>query len=172
MTIDTIIQALTTGGRHLGDLCFWQLSDASVDRATFEARWESSGLAKELLPEPPTPEKALKTAVRESAVGQQCRLIRSAVENEESLVFAVVLEEKHPETGTLTYTQEAKVSSRLRGLVEGRRLASAKAPDFSDYLRQRGQFACVQLAADLLMSRALPRMEGLLVPEGESDDIT
>jgi hypothetical protein len=114
MTIDSIIQALTTGGRHLGDLCFWQLSDASVDRATFEARWQAAGLAKELLPEPPTPEKALKTAVREAGVGQQTpqksRLIRVAVENEESLVFAVVLEEKHPDTGTLTYAQEAKVS--------------------------------------------------------------
>lgn len=110
MTIDSIITALTTGGRHLGDLAFWQLSDASLDRATFEARWEAAGLAKELLPEPPTSEKALKTAVREAAVGQQSRLIRLAVENEEAIIFAVVLEEKHPETGTLTYKQEAKVA--------------------------------------------------------------
>jgi hypothetical protein len=110
MTIESIIAALASTGRHLGDMIFWQLSDASVDRATFEARWATAGLAKELLPEPPTAEKALKTAVREAAVGQQSRLIRVAVENEESLIFAVVLEEKHPDTGTLTYTQEARVS--------------------------------------------------------------
>ncbi len=110
MTIDSIIAALASTGRHLGDMIFWQLSDASVDRATFETRWAAAGLAPELLPEPPTAEKALKTAVRESAVGQQSRLIRLCVENEESVVFAVVLEERHPETGTLTYTQEARVS--------------------------------------------------------------
>jgi hypothetical protein len=108
--VEAIIGALATGGRHLGDLVFWTLADASVDRATFEARWAAAGLAPELLPEPPTTEKALKTAVREAAVGQQSRLIRLAVENEEILTFAVVLEEKHPETGTLTYAQEAKVS--------------------------------------------------------------
>jgi hypothetical protein len=112
--IDSIIQALKTGGRHLGDLCFWQLAEASVDRATFEARWEAAGLDKALLPEPPTAEKALKVAAREAGVGQQTgqqsRLIRLAVENEENVTFAVVLEEKHPETGTLTYTQEAKVA--------------------------------------------------------------
>jgi hypothetical protein len=94
----------------LGDLVFWQLSDASVDRATFETRWQSAGLAAELLPEPPTAEKALKTAVREAAVGQHNRLIRLAVENETTLGFAIVFEEKHPETGTLTYAQEARVT--------------------------------------------------------------
>jgi hypothetical protein len=108
--VEAIISALATGGRHLGDLVFWTLADAAVDRATFEARWQAAGLAAELLPEPPTTEKALKTAVREAAVGQQSRLIRLAVENEEALVFAVVLEEKHPETGTLTYAQEAKIA--------------------------------------------------------------
>lgn len=92
MTIDSIIAALHSSGRHLGDMIFWQLADASVDRATFEAPWAAAGLAAELLPEPPTPEKALKVAAREAAVGQQSRLIRVAVENEEHITFAVVLE--------------------------------------------------------------------------------
>ena len=102
--IESIIHALKTSGTHLGDLVFWTLSDASVDRATFEARWQTAGLAPELLPEPPTPEKALKAAVREAAVGQPNRLIRLAVENETTLAYAVVYEEKHPETESLTYT--------------------------------------------------------------------
>lgn len=47
---------------------------------------------------------------REAAVGQQSRLIPIAVVYETTLGFAVVYEEKHPETGTLSYTQEARVT--------------------------------------------------------------
>ena len=60
-----------------------------------------------MLPEPPTVEKAFKLAVRETQVGLGDRLIRPVIDNEASVVFAVVHEQKHDD-GTLSYTQEAK----------------------------------------------------------------
>lgn len=103
---------LATGGTHLGDLCFWSLSDASIVRAELELKWKSTGLPNALLPEPPTVEKAFKLAVRETQVGLADRLIRPVIDNEASVVFAVVHEQKHDD-GTLTYTQEAKASLDL-----------------------------------------------------------
>ena len=109
MTIDTLINVLATGGQHLGDLVWWSLAEAQVDRTTLETRWTTAGLAPEFLPEPPTPEKAFKLAAREAQVGQPDRLVRLAKDDEESLVFAVVHEQKHDD-GTLIYNQEARVS--------------------------------------------------------------
>lgn len=107
--LNKLVTVLATGGTHLGDLCFWTLADAAINRADLESKWRSTGLAMELLPEPPTVVKAFKLAVRETQVGLADRLIRLAVEDEASVVFAVVHEQKHDD-GTLTYTQEAKVS--------------------------------------------------------------
>jgi hypothetical protein len=110
--LQSIINVLATGGTHLGDLCWWSLADASIDRQSLESKWKSTGLPMELLPEPPTVEKAFKLAVRETQVGLADRLIRPVIDNEASVVFAVVHEQKHDD-GTLTYTQEAKVALEL-----------------------------------------------------------
>lgn len=104
-----LMDVLATGGTHLGDLCFWTLAEATISRADLESKWRSTGLAMALLPEPPTVVKAFKLAVRETQVGLADRLIRLAVEDEASVGFAVVHEQKHDD-GTLSYTQEAKVS--------------------------------------------------------------
>lgn len=69
MTIEHLIHALQTGGAHLGDLTFWSLADAQIDRAALASKWAPTGLPSELLPEPPTLEKAFKLAVRETQVG-------------------------------------------------------------------------------------------------------
>lgn len=106
-TLNNIAAALAKGGQLLGTLCFWSLSDASVSRADLESKWKSAGLPAELLPEPPTVEKAFKLAVRETQVGLGDRLIRPVIDNEASIIFAVVHEQKHDD-GTLSYTQEAK----------------------------------------------------------------
>jgi hypothetical protein len=110
--LKNIVTALNTGGTHLGDLNFWVLSDAAISRSELESKWKQTGLPHQLLPEPPTLEKAFKLAAREAAVGLGDRLIRLAVDDEATVVFAIVREEKHPD-GTLTYTQEAKVGLEM-----------------------------------------------------------
>ncbi len=103
-----IINVLATGGTHLGDLCFWSLSDAVISRAELEKKWADTGLANNLLPEPPTVSKAFKLALRETQVGLSDTLIRPVIDDEASVIFAVVREKKLDE-GFLEYTQEAKV---------------------------------------------------------------
>jgi hypothetical protein len=110
--LSQLVSVLATGGTHLGDLCWWSLADASIDRQSLESKWRNTGLPMTLLPEPPTIEKAFKLAVRETQVGLVDRLLRVAVDDEASVVFAVVHEQKHDD-GTLTYTQEAKVGLEL-----------------------------------------------------------
>ena len=108
MSIDVVKSALSSAGEHLGDMLWWSLANARVDRVTLESLWASAGLSPEFLPEPPTAEKALKTAVRECAVGQADHLIRLGKEDSAEIVFAIVRETKHTD-GSVTYTQEARV---------------------------------------------------------------
>ena len=109
MSLDLIKNALAgKGGEHLGDLIFWSLSDARVERVALEPLWASAGLDAALLPDAPTAEKALKLAVREAAVGQGDRLIRLAKEDASEIVFAVVREQR-PGDGSLDYHQEARI---------------------------------------------------------------
>jgi hypothetical protein len=108
MTLDKLTSALNNGGQHLGDLIWWTLAEARIDRSTLERIWGGAPLAPEFLPDPPTAEKALKAAVREAAVGQPDRLIRLGKEDEAEIVFAVVRETKHDD-GSVTYQQETRV---------------------------------------------------------------
>lgn len=109
MDLEQIKKELSAGGEHIGDMLFWALADARVDRAALEATWLGAGLDACFLPEAPTAERALKLAVRESQVGQRDRLLRLGKETEEELVFAVV-REHHKDDGSLWYEQEARVS--------------------------------------------------------------
>jgi hypothetical protein len=106
--IDKITSVLATGGQHLGDIVYWTLAEARIDRSTLENIWNAAQLSPAMLPEPPTAEKALKTAAREAAVGQPERLIRLGLESENEIAFAVVRETKH-EDGSVSYTQETRV---------------------------------------------------------------
>jgi len=108
MTLDKLTSALNKGGQHLGDLIWWTLAEARIDRSTLENIWTGAQLAPEYLPDPPTAEKALKSAVREAAIGQPDRLIRLGKEDEAEIVFAVVRETKHAD-GSITYQQETRV---------------------------------------------------------------
>ncbi len=108
MTLDKLTSALNNGGQHLGDIVYWTLAEARIDRSTLENIWSSAQLAPELLPDPPTAEKAFKTAAREAALGQPDRLVRATKEDESDIVFAVVRETKH-EDGSVTYQQETRV---------------------------------------------------------------
>jgi hypothetical protein len=108
MTLDKLTTALNKGGQHLGDLIWWTLAEARIDRSTLENIWAGAQLAPEYLPDPPTAEKALKSAVREAAIGQPDRLIRLGKEDEAEIIFAVVRETKHTD-GSITYQQETRV---------------------------------------------------------------
>lgn len=111
--LKNVIAALENGGTHLGDLCFWSLSSASMVRADLESKWNAANLPHQLLPEAPTVQKAFKLAAREAQVGVVDRLIRPVVEDASSVVFAVV-HEARSDNGTLSYTQEAKTVLDVR----------------------------------------------------------
>lgn len=114
-SVERLRAVLGSAGEHLGDLVWWTLSDASVGRTTLESIWAGAQLAKELLPEPPTAEKALRLAARTCQVGQAEHLIRLAKDEGDELVYAVVREHK-PGDGTLTHSQEARVGlNRVAG---------------------------------------------------------
>ena len=109
MSLETLKSALDAGGEHLGDLCWWTLADATVDRSTLEKTWIDAGLPAEFLPEPPTTERALKTATREALIGQSERLIRLGLESEAEIIYAVVHEHRHID-GSVSFTQEARIT--------------------------------------------------------------
>ena len=90
MNLQRLRSVLGKGNQHLGDIVFWQLADARVDRTTLESLWRDAGLDAALLPEEPTAERALKQAVREAQVGQRDRLIRLGLDSEAEIVFAIV----------------------------------------------------------------------------------
>jgi hypothetical protein len=136
MTLDKITSVLATGGQHLGDIVYWTLAEARIDRSTLENVWASAQLSPGFLPEPPTAEKALKAAARESAVGQPDRLVRLGKEDEHEIVFAVVRETKHDD-GSISYAQETRValdraSELVTADVPGHDLATTIAARFGE----------------------------------------
>jgi hypothetical protein len=54
VTLDTITSVLATGGKHLGDILYWTLAEARIDRSTLENIWAGAQLLPSYLPEPPT----------------------------------------------------------------------------------------------------------------------
>lgn len=106
--LEELMATLASGGEHIGDLVWWALADARIERTQLERHWSNAGLAAEFLPEPPTAEKALKTAVRDVQVGQQGRLIRLGKEEEHEIVYAIVRETRHDD-GSVSFSQEARV---------------------------------------------------------------
>jgi hypothetical protein len=107
--LSLIKNTLSEGQDHLGDLVWWSLSDARIDRASLTAIWTDAGLPAELLPEEPNAERAFKTAIKEAQVGQPGRLLRLAVDTEAEIVFGVVREDRRGD-GSLDYHQEARVA--------------------------------------------------------------
>lgn len=107
--LSLIRQTLAGGGEHLGDLIWWSLAEARVERDTLVQIWFDAGLPADLLPEAPSSEKAFKAAVREAQVGQPGRLLRLAKDTSDELVFGVVREDRGGD-GSLAYTQEARVA--------------------------------------------------------------
>ena len=108
MSFDAVKSALAHGGQHLGDLIWWTLAEAKIDSSALESIWTGAQLLPSFLPDPPTAEKAFKTAAREAALGHADRLIRLGKEDENEIIFAVVCETKHDD-GSVTYQQETRV---------------------------------------------------------------
>lgn len=109
MSLTILKQHLQTAGEHVGDLLWWTLEDARITRSRLETLWTDAGLALNHLPEAPTPEKALKTAVRECQVGHHDHLIRLGKHDDQELVFAI-LEEKRDSAGNVDVQQRAKIT--------------------------------------------------------------
>lgn len=108
MNISKLQSVLAKGGHRIGDIIFWQLADARVERSTLEGIWQQAQLDVGLLPEAPSAERALKQAVRDAQVGRRDRMIRLGLENEAHIVFAVVREHRDHD-GNVSYVQEARV---------------------------------------------------------------
>jgi hypothetical protein len=108
MSLALIKQHLHTDGAHVGDILWWTLADARITRSQLEAIWSGAGLATGFLPEPPTPEKALKTAVRECQVGHRDHLVRLGKEDDRELVFAILLETRDG-AGNVQTQQKARI---------------------------------------------------------------
>lgn len=108
MSLSTIRSHLGTAGEHVGDLLWWTLADARIGRSRLESVWAAAGLSDSFLPEPPTPEKALKTAARETAVGQHDHMLTLALEDSDEVCFAVVRITRDGQ-GNVSFDQEARV---------------------------------------------------------------
>ena len=108
MSLALIKQHLQTDGAHVGDILWWTLADARISRSQLESIWSGTGLSTSFLPEPPTPEKALRAAVRESQVGHHQHLVRLGKEDDSELIFAVLLETRDG-SGNVKTEQEARV---------------------------------------------------------------
>jgi hypothetical protein len=134
MSLSLIRSHLQTAGEHVGDMVWWTLEDARIGRARLEEVWTGAGLATSLLPEPPTPEKALRTAVREAVVGQAGHLIRLGKDDDDELVFAVV-EEQRDGAGNVSHRQEARIV--LRKLVTPFLVSDAPDHEFVSAVRER-----------------------------------
>lgn len=122
-TFKLIESAIARGSNHLGDIVWWGLTDARISRVELTKIWSLESLSPELLPEPPSAERAFKAAIREAQIGQPERLLRLAVETPSEIVFGVVREERHGD-GTLTYRQESRVA-----LDRGREQVTTDAPN-------------------------------------------
>ena len=107
--LDLIRRNTNHGGQPLGDLLWWELAAASVNRPDLVKLWVQGGLPTELLPEEPTPEKAFKTAARETQVGHTDRLLRLAKDDELEVVFGIVNEQRDG-NGGLEYHQQARIT--------------------------------------------------------------
>jgi hypothetical protein len=107
--LELIRSALTRETLHLGDVVWWELTDARTSCAQLEKIWRDAGLPAEHLPEPPSSERSLRVAAREAQVGLPDRLLRLAKVADDEVVFAVVHEQR-PGDGSVVYTQEARVA--------------------------------------------------------------
>lgn len=136
MTHEKLTSVLNQGGQHLGDLIWWTLAEARIDRSTLEKIWSDAQLTPEYLPDAPTAEKAFKTAARDAALGQSDRLVRVGKEDGTEIVFAVVRETKHVD-GSISYQQETRVvldrnSETLSSDVPGHDLAGVISSRFAE----------------------------------------
>lgn len=128
MSIEKIKTALETGGNHLGDIVFWSLQDARINREMLKAKWAAAGLDEVFLPEEPTAEKAFRLAAREAGQGQEHILVRKVKDDKASIIFGVVTEKPDIIAKDLNYD--------LTALIELDRATNAVTlePDTNDIL--------------------------------------
>ena len=111
--------------KKLGDIVFWRLERARIERNRLLALWQTAQLDLGLLPDKNTPEKALRTAVDECKTGLTAQGISlvPARTTKDKLVFTV--QQQHSDAqGDVTFTQEAKVTlERATSLISADKTA-------------------------------------------------
>jgi len=112
LSFTALRNTVQAGGEHLGDVVWWMLSGADVQRSVLETKWLAAGLDPKYMPQPQTPEKALRLAVRAASTNlgsqRQGTLVRPTVDSDNALIFAVV-QEGHDASGNYFSTQKALV---------------------------------------------------------------
>lgn len=108
MNLASIRRLTETPGEHVGDLIWWALAGARICRPDLERIWTDAGLSTSVLPEPPTAERALKTATREALLGVTDHLFRLGKESDDELVFAL-LHEHRDGAGNVAHAQVARI---------------------------------------------------------------
>ena len=118
-SLQSLREQIQRGGEHLGDVVWWLLSEVSVSHATLEAEWLGHGLSPKLLPEPQTPQKALRQAVRTVQIGKRNVDIINSVDTNDHLVFTVSRAQPVDNEGNVTYAQEARMTLDKRTGILG-----------------------------------------------------
>jgi len=118
MSVAEIKEAVGRGDEHLGDMVWWTIREARIARALLLDTWKQEGLPEALLPEEPSPEKALGTAVREGRVGRLDYQILKSLETPERVSYAIL--RKQPDgDGNLGTVQEARLDlDRVAGKLQ------------------------------------------------------
>jgi hypothetical protein len=105
----SLLTSLSNAGHHLGDVLWWQLTEARIAQSHLKRIWTDHHLNPDWLPEPATAEKAFRGAVKESQVGQADHLVRLGREDDDHLIFAIVHESRSG-NGDVHHKQIAKVA--------------------------------------------------------------
>jgi hypothetical protein len=83
MNVTDIRRLTETPGEHVGGLIWWALEGARIRRPDLETVFSQAGISLGFLPEPPTAEKALKSAIGEALIGVSDHLIRLGKDDED-----------------------------------------------------------------------------------------
>lgn len=109
MTLQELQATQKPAGPHVGDVALPSLSGARVSVDLLKQIWEGQGLDKNLLPETPTPEQALKIATRDAQTGKEnLRFEVSRKTSEE--INVVLMRSRYNHVGDNDPTQEGKIT--------------------------------------------------------------
>lgn len=126
MVNDALKLALSQAGQHIGDLVWWELSDAKTERQVLETLWANAGLPQDLLPEKPEPRKAMRNAAKECSAGLKDRLIRLAYERDDAMAYSILDQHWVQGSETMAYVQSNLIKLNDTGAMTEIYIGDAK----------------------------------------------